>query len=416
MDASGAGQRLQGSRGTGVGLAIGVALLCAFAGAARAQGPPLPITGELPVNQTVAGSQHAPEVGMRDNGTYVVVWRGDVQGSGLDIFSRRFPGDGTAPFNESVLNQVTTGDQFAPAIDVNGSGDWIALWTSDQAGQGLRARKTASGGTVLGNEFLHSTTTAGSFGSTNASRAEDGSWVGVWFQSAPKARRFDAGGTAVTGEVSVGTGLTSRSSASVATVADGGFWIAVTANDADLKGIYRERFDDQGLPLGAPELVAESTDNSQTLSDIDAAADGSFVITWTDSLLGSRVRCFAADGAPRSAEIGLDATGGETRVAVAKDGAFVAAWTTSGPVAAREFDRACRPVGDAFDVPETFISSQQGVDVATSADRFVVVWQGQGAGGDTDNLGVARRLFLRRSIFADPFESANTAAWSAVAP
>lgn len=416
MQAQGAGQRLQGSRRTRIGLATGVTFLCAFAGAARSQGPPQPLTGELPVNQTVVGSQHGPEVGMRDNGTYVVVWRGDVPGSGLDIFTRRFPGDGTAPFNESVLNQVTTGDQFDPAIDVNGTGDWIALWTSDQAGQGIRARKTASSGTVLGNEFLHSTTATGTFGLPRASRAEDGSWVGVWSQSAPKARRFDAAGTAVTGEVSVGTGLTGRSSASVATVADGEFWIAVTADDADLKGIYRERFDDQGLPLGAPELVAESTDNSQTVPDIDAADDGSFVVTWSDSLLGSRVRCFAADGAPKSAEIGLDADGRETRVAVAKDGAFVVAWTTDGFVAAREFDRACSPVGEAFDVPETFISSQAGVDVATSGDRFVVVWQGNSAGGDTDSLGVARRLFRRRSIFADPFESADTAAWSTVVP
>ena len=103
--------------------------------AVRAQGAPLPLTGELAVPETTAGSQDLPEVGMRDAGDYVVVWQSDVAGGGRDIFHRRFAADGSAPFGELVVNQNTAGDQLAPAIEVNGSGDWIVIWASDAAGQ-----------------------------------------------------------------------------------------------------------------------------------------------------------------------------------------------------------------------------------------------------------------------------------------
>jgi hypothetical protein len=59
---------------------------------------------------------------------------------------------------------------------------------------------------------------------------------------------------------------------------------------------------------------------------------------------------------------------------------------------------------------------QTNADVATSNDRFVVVWQGPGAGGDGDDDGIARRLFRRRSVFADDFESSGLAGWSATLP
>ena len=102
---------------------------------------------------------------------------------------------------------------------------------------------------------------------------------------------------------------------------------------------------------------------------------------------------------------------------VAPDGAFVVAFRTpADDIAAREYDRACRPVGAAFTVNTATAGIQTLPDVASSNDRFAVVWRGLGVGGDADGSGVARRLFLRRSLFSDPFEDGTTSAWSAVQP
>lgn len=414
------GGRSGGSRGGG-GIAlrgvVSAVVLTLGVGSGVAAGQPVPLTGELPVNQTVTGDQEFPEVGMRANGTHVVVWRGDVAGGTSDLFLRRFPGDGTAPFNESTLNQNTAGNQFDPAIDMNSTGDWIAVWTTSQAGHGLRARATSSGGSILGSEFNFSEATSGSFNAPHVSRAEDGTSVAAWLSAGPKFRRFDAAGTAVTGELPAGVGLTNSLDPRAATVANGAFWIALVALDAHDFGVYRERYDALGTPVDTPELVAESEDNTQLAADIEAAADDGFVVSWADLTLGIRARCFAADGSPRSGEVAVAPDIFDPRVAVAPDGAFVVVWrTAASEIGAREYDRTCRPVGTAFTVNTVTAGTQVLADVASSNDRYVVVWQGPAAGGDTNGTGVARRLFLRRSIFADDLESADDSAWSAVSP
>jgi len=385
--------------------------------AVRAQGAPLPLTGELAVPETTAGSQDLPEVGMRDAGDYVVVWQSDVAGGGRDIFHRRFAADGSAPFGELVVNQNTAGDQLAPAIEVNGSGDWIVLWASDAAGQGVRGRATTSAGATLLDEFAFSQATSAGASALSISRAEDGSWVGGWNLPAATVRRFDAAGAPASGDVAPGATLLSPLNPAVAAVADGEFVVALQVSDNDGSGIFRERFGAAGVPIGLPELVSESEDNAQQSPDIGAADDGRTVVVWADAALGIRARCFANSGVATSPELAVGGASERPRVGVAPDGAFVVAFRTpADDIAAREYDRACRPVGAAFTVNTATAGIQTLPDVASSNDRFAVVWRGLGVGGDADGSGVARRLFLRRSLFSDPFEDGTTSAWSAVQP
>ena len=418
----------RGVRGREIPVNAGIAVRGVFAGfvltlgggsgLAQAQGPPQPLTGELAVNQAIAGAQNSASVGMRDNGTYVVVWRGNATGGTTDIFMRRFPGDGTSPFNESTLNQVTAGSQLAPTIDVNATGDWVAVWAADQSGQGLRARASSGGGTVLGNEFQFSDATAGTtFSRPRVSRIEDGSWGGAWVNFGAKFRRFDDTGAAVTGELAPGATLVSPDQPAVLAIAEGELWVLLEAQDADERGIYLERYDSFGTQIGASDLVAQSEANLQLAPDVDGAADGGFVAVWVDDTLGIRARCFAADGTPRSGELAVDPRADTPRIAVASDGAFVVTWkSVDNDIEAREFDRTGRPVGAAFTVNTATAGFQTSPDVGTSNDRFVVVWHGEDTVGDGDSHGVARRLFRRRSIFADHFESAGNSAWSAVVP
>lgn len=136
-----------GRRGRVLSTAL-AAVLAASAAAFPQSAVPLPVTGELQVNQAVAGNQEAPAAGMREDGVHVVVWQSAGQdASGSAIVVRHFPADGSQPANESVLNELTAGDQFAPAVSMNASGDWFAVWDTATAAQGLRGRATTGGGT-----------------------------------------------------------------------------------------------------------------------------------------------------------------------------------------------------------------------------------------------------------------------------
>lgn len=382
---------------------------------AQAQGSALPLTGELPVNQTTSGGQEQPAVDMRDNGTHFVVWRNPVAVGDFNVQLRRFPGDGTTPFAESNLAQVNGGSQGNPEIDLNSAGNWLAVWTTDLSGQGLRARTSTSG--ILSSEIQFSEATTGSYFNPRASRAEDGSWIAVWeAASGSSLRRFDAAGAAATGEIPLGASFSQITAPTVAAVADGEAWVVVRSTEISTAALFLEHYDNLGAQIGNSEPISENAATSPFAPEIDAAGDGSFVVVWLDSLLGVQVRCFAADGTPRTSEETVDADVAEARLAVATDGAFVVTWRSSDDIAAREYDRTCRPVGAAFVVNTTTAGTQTGADAGIANDRFVVVWQGPGAGGDGDGNGVARRLFRRRSLYADDFESQDLASWSAVAP
>jgi len=389
----------------------------AVCGSARAQGPAMPLTAEFAVPETTSGEQEAPAVGMDDGGDFVVVWESDVAGGGRDVFERRFTAQGAPAAGELLVNQNTTGDQVTPAIEVNGSGDWIVLWSSTAAGQGIRGRATASGGATLLDEFAFSVGTSGTLPPISASRGEDGSSVGGWNATAATVRRFNGAGAPATGDVAPGATLLSPQHPAVAALAGGEFVVAMEVLDNDGAGIAGERFDSAGAPLGLPELLAESEDNDQQHPDLGAAADGRTVAVWVDAALGIRARCFASTGVATSPELAVGGASERPKVGVAPDGAFVVTYRTpADDIAAREYDRACRPVGAAFTVNTATAGIQSLPDVASSNDRYVVIWRGEGAGGDADGSGVAGRLFRRRSIFSGAFESGDASAWTAVAP
>ena len=390
--------------------------LAGIAAPAGAQGPALPLTGELQANQFTNGDQAVPSVGMGDNGVHVVIWTSFGQdGDESGIVLRRFPADGTQPFNESVVNQQTANDQDSPGLGMNANGDWIATWDTTTAGQGLRGRASSLNGTSIGNEFAVSVATDAAPQFPGAARADDDSSIAVW--SIPGAvlfRRFDASSAPITGDSDGTPQSESGARPAVGLRPAGGAWLAYAASDADEVGVFVQSFDAAGDADGAVFAVAASPANPQTQASLDTAADGGFVIAWRDLLLGVRVRCFGADGSPRSAEIAVDPIGPfKLDVGVAPDGQFVVVFHDE-LIWAREFDRTCRPVGDAFQVNETVEGFQRSPDAAAGRDRFVVVWHTQNL--DDDGAAVARRLYRFRTIFADGFEEENLVAWSSTAP
>jgi hypothetical protein len=91
---------------------------------------------QYPANVTTTNDQVATPSSRQvainpTDGSYVVVWTSNSQdGSGNGIYLRRFDSSGNVITGEIRVNSTTNNDQQAPAIAMDGDGDFIVVWES----------------------------------------------------------------------------------------------------------------------------------------------------------------------------------------------------------------------------------------------------------------------------------------------
>src|SRR5262249_21390436 len=105
-----------------------------------------------------------------------------------------------------------------------------------------------------------------------------------------EARRFDSAGTPLGPEFQVNTYTTgAQIRPALATDPLGNFVVVwqsgtySTAQDGDRAGIFGQRFDMNGVPLGAEFQANTYTTGDQTLPSVAADQSGNFVVTWQSS-------------------------------------------------------------------------------------------------------------------------------------
>ncbi|WP_298303440.1 RHS repeat domain-containing protein [uncultured Erythrobacter sp.] len=93
-----------------------------------------------------------PDVAVADDQRFVVVWEDDADKNGWSqIVMRGFNADGSQRFSQRTVNTVGTGQQLRPEITMFGSGTFIVLWDDDASGDGLH-EVFARGFFASGNE------------------------------------------------------------------------------------------------------------------------------------------------------------------------------------------------------------------------------------------------------------------------
>jgi len=104
-----------------------------YASSGAPQGP------EFRVNTYTTNGQGAASVAADSSGNVVVVWRSmDQDGSSRGVFGQRYASSGTPLGSEFRVNTYTTGDQYAPAVASDASGNFVVVWASaPQDGSGL---------------------------------------------------------------------------------------------------------------------------------------------------------------------------------------------------------------------------------------------------------------------------------------
>jgi len=384
---------------------------------------------EFPCN-TLGGAaaeyfQGNPDVGMKSDGDFVVIWWSkEIDGVG-DIFARRFNdnGDGTVtPLDnpEFQVNSSTTDTNHAqsfPAVAVNASGEFVVVWQS-QAGTptspnwNIYARKYSWDLTYDSGEISVATTTDNEEKPSVAIDAA-GNFIVTWGDNEGTVavpdfdviyRVFD---TSLTGgspfHANVYT-TDSQRNPSISLDMFGRFVIAWESwnQDGDAWGIYERRFLVDWVNLnasaydGSDVLVnADFTTSNQLEPDVAKNwIYGEIVIAWHSNanhdgdgsgIFAQRINVdgtFAGTNFQVNQYVTSNQRDPEVEIDPLNNGRFVITWDSSGQdgsdytVIARRFYGNGSPIENEFIVNQTFFNNQQYPAIAMiSYCHFIIVWE-----------------------------------------
>jgi len=248
---------------------------------------------EFLVNTYTTGDQESPSIAMDSDGDFVVAWQSEDQdGDGNGVYAQRFSALGVAEGEEFLVNTYITGDQESPSVAIDGAGDFVVAWQSedqDGDGDGVYAQRFSSLGDFEGEEFSVKFAPVGAMDSDGdfvivwQSNGQDGDGNGIYGQ------RYNVAGEAEGGEFSVNIYTTSdQNSPSIAMDDDGDFVVAWKSGfqDEGNDGIYAKRYDSSGNALEEDEIhvntfqVNASFSEYQNSPSVAMDSDGDFVIAW----------------------------------------------------------------------------------------------------------------------------------------
>jgi hypothetical protein len=312
-----------------------------------------PLTDEFAVNSYTTGNQYDSWVAADRNGDFVVVWTsyGQLNPTDAEVYARRFVG-GAPTGPEFLVNTYTTGEQYTigPAVAMAPSGEFVVVWVSyaqDGDGNGIFAQRFDAAGNKVGTELQVNTYTTGHQTlpavAMNAGREFVVAWESYGQDGdnyAVLARRYDATGAPVTGEIAVNTYTTGFQGQPVVAMDRTGNFLVVwdsVGQDGAFGGIFGRRFDPTGTPLTGEFQVNTYTTDVQDYPAVAMDPTGNFVCAW---------RSYGQDGS--------------------SFGAF-----------AQAFDSSAARVGAEFQVNQSTTGPQEFPSIAMGHhDSFVVTWGG----------------------------------------
>ncbi|KPG94797.1 hypothetical protein AEQ67_21840 [Pseudomonas sp. RIT-PI-q] len=241
------------------------------------------VGSEVRVNSTTPGSQEQPAISGLSDGGYVVSWMSNGQdGSGFGIYSQRYDSGGVAVGGEVRVNTVTLNNQSYPSVTALAGGGYVVIWFSqeqDGSSFGIYSQRYDASGAAVGGEARVSSSTLDSYQQQPVIDAlSDGGYVVSWTYDEDGsgygicARRFDANGAAVGGEVRVNTeNGNGQLTPSVAALAGGGYVVSWTSEqDGSGWGIYAQRFDASGhAVINMATLTGDASNNLVQLGSGD---------------------------------------------------------------------------------------------------------------------------------------------------
>lgn len=318
------------------------------------------IGAEFMVNTYTADVQYGVSITGLNDGGFLITWESYGQGSGVSgIYGQRYDVNSSAVGSEFQINTYdATGIIRNSEVTTLTDGSFVVTWES--TGQdGVSAQRFGAFGNAIGSEFLimQSINTIGDK-APSITALSDGGFVVTWdaYVSGTEkynifAQRFDANGVAIGLAITVNTAAGHwQSNSSTAALDDGGFVVVWHSDinqdglsadgsgsqDGSSDGIFGQRFDANGDPVGGEFQINTYITDNQSQASVTGLADGGYVVTWQSEGqdgdgLGIYGQRYDADGVTVGVEFLVNTqTNGDSlrsEVAALENGGFVVSWS-----------------------------------------------------------------------------------------
>jgi hypothetical protein len=278
----------------------------------------LPQGGPFQVNTTMTYDDQAPAVAMAADGRFLVVWQSNGQdGSSWGIYGRAYPAAGGQPSGEIPINVTTAGAQHSPAVaylplSAAASERFEVIWQSEgQDGSGTGAsgivgRAFDGAGTALSGELAINLPATGAHAHPQIASDPSGNFIVAWEGLTAGgrvvlARRFNAAGTALSGQLMVDPSPTGpEHDPVVAANALGQFVVAWDALGQDGSGtaVLAQAYDNHLTQrLGGKVQLNATTAGDQGFPGVGLSAGGSLLLAWESQTAAADAAVVTARGA-----------------------------------------------------------------------------------------------------------------------
>lgn len=250
---------------------------------------------EFQANSYTTANQGHPVVAAIGSGSLVVIWESAApqDGSQSAVFGQQFDTSGIPIGTEFRINSYTPFNQSHPAVASDGLGSFVVVWDSPQDGFGVGVvgQRFNSAGTPVGSEFPINSYTSAVEGSPVVTMDGSGAFVVAWDADVQDGsaygifgQRFDPSGSPLGGEFQVNSYTTGwQRKAALAGDEVGNFvvvWEGANYQDGSSLGVFGQRFDSAGAAVGSEFLVNSYTTFGQYSPSVGSDSAGRFIVVW----------------------------------------------------------------------------------------------------------------------------------------
>lgn len=334
-----------------------------------------------------------PQIAPLADGGFVVVWAAGApaitpRGSGLPFgtYAQRFDAAGSPVGGQLTVDAGDFATGPAPAVAGLHAGGFVVAWQETVEGRGadIFAQRYDAAGSPVGAKSLVNAGTALDQQAPRVLALSDGGYAIAWLGpdgsgNGVFCQRFDAAGAPMGTQTRVNTpgttdtpaGASQQSGAELVAFADGGYLVAWNSTSGAASDVQAQRFDSSGAAMGGERLIRANA------SMADAAADGGFVVLWRDGTDGAySAQRFDAAGHP-GALVQVGSGLSDPALSTLPDGGLVVTWESfsagSSEIMSQRFDAAGQRVGGPSQVNARPALYQENPAVATLADGACVL-------------------------------------------
>ena len=305
-----------------------------------------PLGSNFQVNTDSEGNNHLrADIAIDENGNFIITWEDNRNGH-EDIFAQRYLSDGSSIGNNFKINDDTPNtSQNNASISMDLDGNFVVCWEDRRNDYNdVYARRFSNEGIPISDDFkVNNDFTNKKQLNSDIKVDDNGNFIICWedhrlgYFGEIYSQSYLNDGTPLDENIKVNDDLTSGNQQwpAIEKDSEGNFIIAWVDSRSLGKGIYAQRYTNEGIAIGNNFIVNDDTlENYTQKPSIAINLDGSFVITWADfreaEIFNIYAQRFSSDATPLGDNFRVDflsaALNYNPKVVCKQNGDFIICW------------------------------------------------------------------------------------------